>query len=88
MFTKAVAELEKKGMVSLENHYKSLHKFNVPADFLFIVMRNTFNLSSDSPIREIFLLNGYKFLQAISEPPEQYLGIDRNALLVEYIALK
>lgn len=88
MFTKAIAELEKKGLVNLENPYKSLHRFDVPADFLFIVMRNTFNLSSDSPIREIFLLNGYKFLQAISEPPEQYLGIDRNALLVEYIALK
>lgn len=88
MFTKAIEELEKKGIVSLENHYKSLRRFEVPADFLFIVMRNTFNLSSDSPIREIFLLNGYKFLQSISEPPEQYLGIDRNALLVEYIALK
>ncbi|HLF64348.1 MAG TPA: KUP/HAK/KT family potassium transporter [Saprospiraceae bacterium] len=88
MFTKAIAELQKKGEVSLENQYKSLKKYDVPADFLFIVMRNTFNLSSDSPIREIFLLNGYKFLQLISEPPEQYLGIDRNALLVEYIALK
>jgi hypothetical protein len=57
-------------------------------DFLFIVMRNTFNLDSDSPIAEIFLLNAYGLLQKIEEPPEQYLGIDRNSLLVEYIALR
>ena len=51
-------------------------------------MRNTFNLDSDSPITEIFLLNVYSLLQRIEEPPEQYLGIDRNSLLVEYIALR
>ena len=27
-------------------------------------------------------------LQKVEEPPEQYLGIDRNSLLVEYIALR
>jgi KUP system potassium uptake protein len=88
MFPKAVEELEKKKRISLENPYKSLRKFDVRADFLFIVMRNTFNVSSDSSIIEITLLNGYRALQFISEPPEQHLGIDRNALLVEYIALK
>lgn len=88
MFPKAIADLEKHGRISLENPYQSLRKFEIQADFLFIVMRNTFNVSSDSPIVEIGLLNGYRLLQFISEPPEQHLGIDRNALLVEYIALK
>ncbi|MEK7257549.1 MAG: KUP/HAK/KT family potassium transporter, partial [Bacteroidota bacterium] len=88
MFTEAVQELAKKGTVDLENRYESLRKYNVPADFLFIVMRNTFNFSSESPFIELFLLNAYNFLQIFSEPPEQYLGMDRNALLVEYIALK
>ncbi len=88
MFTKAIKDLNKKGLIQLENKYKSLRKHNIPADFLFIVMRNSFNLSGDTPIKEVFLLNGYKVLQRISQPPEQYLGIDKNALLVEYIALK
>ena len=51
-------------------------------------MRNTFNLDADSPIVEIFLLNAYSVMQRVEEPPEQYLGIDRNSLLVEYIALR
>ncbi|MEO5582941.1 MAG: KUP/HAK/KT family potassium transporter [Saprospiraceae bacterium] len=88
MFTAAIADLAKKGIVDLTNHYESLRKYDVSADFLFIVMRNTFNLDSDSPITEVFLLNVYGLLQKIEEPPEQYLGIDRNSLLVEYIALK
>ncbi|HZV69128.1 MAG TPA: KUP/HAK/KT family potassium transporter [Saprospiraceae bacterium] len=88
MFTAAVEDLSKKGIVNLTNRYDSLRKYNVDSDFLFIVMRNTFNLDSDSPIVEIFLLNVYGLLQKIEEPPEQYLGIDRNSLLVEYIALK
>jgi len=88
MFTNAVEELQKKGVFDLSNRYESLRKYDISADFLFIVMRNTFNLDSDSPISEIFLLNFYSILQRIEEPPEQYLGIDRNSLLVEYIALR
>ncbi|HZV43799.1 MAG TPA: KUP/HAK/KT family potassium transporter, partial [Saprospiraceae bacterium] len=88
MFTHALEELHKKGAIDLKNRYESLRKYDVSADFLFIVMRNTFNLDSDSPISEVFLLNFYSILQRIEEPPEQYLGIDRNSLLVEYIALR
>ena len=88
MFTHAVADLNKKGVINLVNHYESLRKHNVLPDFLFIVMRNTFNLDSDSGYVEIFLLNAYSLLQKVEEPPEQYLGIDRNSLLVEYIALR
>lgn len=88
MFTNAVEELSRKGIIDLLNRYDSLRKHNVSADFLFIVMRNTFNLDSDSPITEVFLLNAYSLMQRIEEPPEQYLGIDRNSLLVEFIALR
>jgi len=88
MFTNAVEELNKKGIVNLENRYDSLRIFDIPADFLFIVMRNTFNLDADTPISEVFLLNAYSVLQKIEESPEQYLGIDRNSLLVEFIALR
>ncbi|HSF88585.1 MAG TPA: KUP/HAK/KT family potassium transporter [Saprospiraceae bacterium] len=88
MFSNAIEELSNKGIIDLKNRYESLRKHNVSADFLFIVMRNTFNLDSDSPISEIFLLNAYSLLQRIEEPPEQYLGIDRNSLLVEFIALR
>ncbi len=88
MFSNAIEELSKKGIIDLKNRYDSLRKHDINADFLFIVMRNTFNLDSDSPISEIFLLNAYSLLQRIEEPPEQYLGIDRNSLLVEFIALR
>jgi len=88
MFSNAIEELSKKGIIDLKNRYESLRKHDISADFLFIVMRNTFNLDSDSPISEIFLLNAYSLLQRIEEPPEQYLGIDRNSLLVEFIALR
>lgn len=88
MFNNALEDLNKKGIVDLNNRYDSLKKHHISADFLFIIMRNTFNLDSDSPISEVFLLNAYSLLQKIEEPPEQYLGIDRNSLLVEYIALR
>jgi KUP system potassium uptake protein len=88
MFSHALEDLQKKGIIDLKNRYESLRKHEISADFLFIVMRNTFNLDSDSPIIEVFLLNVYSILQRIEEPPEQYLGIDRNSLLVEYIALR
>lgn len=88
MFTSAIQDLHAKGVINLVNHYPSLEKHGILPDFLFIVMRNTFNLDSDSPYFEIFLLNAYSLLQKVEESPEQYLGIDRNSLLVEYIALR
>jgi len=88
MFTQAIEDLSAKEQISLSNRYESLNRHGIPADFLFIVMRNTFNLDADSPIVEIFLLNAYSVMQRVEEPPEQYLGIDRNSLLVEYIALR
>lgn len=88
MFNSALEELMKKGIINLENKYESLRKHKVSADFLFIVMRNTFNLDAETSIREVFLLNAYSLLQRVEESPEQYLGIDRNSLLVEYIALR
>ena len=88
MFTHAIHDLNQKGVIDLTNKYESLRKHNILPDFLFIVMRNTFNLDSESPVFEIFLLNAYSLLQKVEEPPEQYLGIDRNSLLVEYIALR
>lgn len=88
MFTNAISDLSREGVIDLTNKYTSLRKHDIMPDFLFIVMRNTFNLDSESSIVEVFLLNAYGLLQKIEEPPEQYLGIDRNALLIEYIALK
>ncbi len=88
MFTQAIEDLAAKGQIDLGNRYESLRKHDIPSDFLFIVMRNTFNLDADSPIVEVFLLNAYSVMQRVEEPPEQYLGIDRNSLLVEYIALR
>ncbi|TNE62857.1 MAG: potassium transporter Kup [Bacteroidetes bacterium] len=88
MFVKAIQELEREGHIDLSNRYSSLKKHHIKTDFLFIVMRNTFNLSAESPLKEVFILNLYKQIQKISIPPEQYLGIDRNALQVEYIALQ
>ncbi|MBK9103406.1 MAG: hypothetical protein IPL92_02270 [Saprospiraceae bacterium] len=88
MFNAALEELMKKGIIDLENKYESLRKHKVSADFLFIVMRNTFNLDAETSIREVFLLNAYGLLQKVEEAPDKYLGIDRNSLLVEYIALR
>src|SRR4030095_15648216 len=44
MFTNAVADLSKKGIINLVNHYQSLKNHNVLPDFLFIVMTDTFKL--------------------------------------------
>ena len=88
MFMNAIDDLNAKGIMNLNNRYDSLQKHHIKPNFLFIVMRNTFNLDADSPAIEIFLINAYGLLQKIEEPPERYLCIDRNSLLVEYIALK
>jgi hypothetical protein len=88
MFTHALEDLHKKGAIDLRNRYESLRKYDVSADFLFIVMRQHFNLDSDSPISEGLSYSTFTPSCSDEEPPEQYLGIDRNSLLVEYIALR
>lgn len=88
MFQDALDELSKKGKISTISQYPSLANFNIPGDFTFIVTRSVFNISPDMPFTEQAIIRGYHFLKRLSEPAEDHFGLDKNSLLVEYVAFK
>jgi len=87
-FINAINELCQKGVISSFSTYPSLRKFNLPADYLFIVTRSTFNISYKLSFGEQVIIRGYNFLKRFSEPAEDHFGLDKNMLLIEYVAFK
>jgi len=87
-FWQAINELCQKGVISSFSTYPSLKQFNLPADYLFIVTRSTFNISSKLSLGEQVIIRGYHFLKRFSEPAEDHFGLDKNMLLIEFVAFK
>jgi len=87
-FLNAINEMCQKGVISSFSTYPSLRKFNLPADYLFIVTRSTFNISSKLSFGEQVIIRGYNFLKRFSEPAEDHFGLDKNMLLIEFVAFK
>ncbi len=87
-FFQVVNELCKKNIISSFSSYPSLKQFNLPADYLFIVTRSTFNISPKLSFGEQVIIRGYNFLKRFSEPAEDHFGLDKNMLLIEFVAFK
>lgn len=87
-FINAINELCQKGIISSFSTYPSLRKFNLPADYLFILTRSTFNISPKLSFGEQIIIRGYNLLKRFSEPAEDHFGLDKNMLLIEYVAFK
>lgn len=87
-FWHAINELCQKGVISSFSTYPSLKQFNLPADYLFIVTRSTFNISSKLSLGEQLIIRGYHILKRFSEPAEDHFGLDKNMLLIEFVAFK
>ncbi|MDX1941283.1 MAG: KUP/HAK/KT family potassium transporter [Saprospiraceae bacterium] len=87
-FLNAINELCQKGIISSYSSYPSLKQFGIPADYLFIVTRSTFNISQKLSFGEQLIIRGYHILKRFSEPAEDHFGLDKNMLLIEYVAFK
>ncbi len=76
MFNKIVEEMVKSGEVDELSHYPSLRKYNMPADFKFILLNSRVAIDDALTPLEQFIVKGYRFIKSISLSTAEDFGLE------------
>ena len=76
MFSQIVSEMVDRGEVDEISHFKSLRKYDIPADFKFILIRSIVSVDSDLYRFDQIVIRIYRFLKSLSLPTHEEFGLE------------
>lgn len=76
MFNKIVDDMVKSGEVDEISHYPSLRKYNMPADFKFILLNSRVAIDDALTPFEQFIVKGYRVIKSISLSTAEDFGLE------------
>jgi len=88
MFSQIVDEMVKNGEVDEISHYPSLRKYNLPADFKFILLNSRVAIDDNLSPYDQFIIKGYRFLKAISLSTAEDFGLELTNVEEETVPIK
>ena len=88
MFNKIVEEMVKNGEVDELSHYPSLRKYNMPADFKFIILNTRVAIDDALSPLEQFIVKGYRFIKSISLSTAEDFGLELTNVEEETVPIK
>jgi KUP system potassium uptake protein len=88
MFNKIVEEMVKNGEVDELSHYPSLRKYNMPADFKFILLNSRVAIDDALTPFEQFIVKGYRFIKSISLTAAEDFGLELTNCEEETIPIR
>lgn len=88
MFSKIVEEMVKNGEVDELSHYPSLRKYNMPADFKFIILNSRVAIDDALSPFEQFIVKGYRFIKSISLSTAEDFGLELTNVEEETVPIR
>lgn len=88
MFNKIVEEMVKSGEVDELSHYPSLRKYNMPADFKFILLNSRVAIDDALSPYEQFIVKGYRFIKKISLSTAEDFGLELTNVEEETVPIR
>lgn len=88
MFNKIVEEMVKSGEVDELSHYPSLRKFNMPADFKFVILNSRVAIDDALTPFEQFFVKAYRFIKSISLSAAEDFGLELTNVEEETIPIR
>lgn len=88
MFNKIVEEMVKSGEVDELSHYPSLRKYNMPADFKFIILNTRVAIDDALSPFEQFVVKGYRFIKSISLSTAEDFGLELTNVEEETVPIR
>jgi KUP system potassium uptake protein len=76
MFKEIVQKMQNNGEVDEKSHYPSLRKYDIPADFKFILLNSRASVDDEYSAVNQFVIRAYRVLKNVSIPPAQDFGLD------------
>ena len=79
--------MQANGEVDEQSHYPSLRRYDIPADFKFILLNS--RVSADDALSpfEQFIVRSYRFLKGIAVPPAVDFGLEGGNFEVETVPI-
>jgi KUP system potassium uptake protein len=88
MFTKIVEELVQSGEVDELSHYPSLRKYNMPADFKFIILNSRVAIDDALTPFDQFIVKGYRLIKSISLSASEDFGLELTNVEEEMVPIR
>jgi KUP system potassium uptake protein len=86
LFRIVIDDMVSKNEIDLVTHYESLKKYNVMADFKFVVIERVINDNELNPYEE-FILDSYSAMKVVALSEAKAYGLDTSSLVVEKVPL-
>lgn len=87
MFNKIVEEMVANGEVDELSHYPSLRKYNMPADFKFILLNSRVAIDDAITPYDQFIIKGYRFIKKISLSTAEDFGLELTNVEEEMVPI-
>ena len=87
MFKKVVEEMIKNNEVSAISNYPSLQKYNIPADFKFILLNSRVSVDEEVSAFNQFVIRAYRAIKSISLSPIEDFGLDTTNVEIERVPI-
>ena len=87
MFKEIVSKMQANGEVDEKIHYPSLRKYDIPADFKFILLNSRLSVDDEITPFEQFVVRAYRVLKNVSLPPAQDFGLDMSNVETESVPI-
>jgi KUP system potassium uptake protein len=87
LFKSIIMNMQDAGEVDENSHYPSLRRYNMPADFKFILLNSRVSADDTLPPFEQFIVRAYRFLKNVAVPPSEYFGLEGGSFQVETVPI-
>lgn len=87
LFRKVIEDMVARKEISITSHYESLSRFNVTADFRFVIMEKFLSYNNSFSVKEGFILNSYFAIKKLAQSEAKAFGLDTSETYVEKIPM-
>lgn len=87
LFNHIIHEMAENGEVDLLSPYPSLRKYNMIADFKFIILHSWASVDNNISVFQNFIIQGYRLIKSISLPAEEQYGLELANVEIEKVPI-
>ncbi|QNK62683.1 KUP/HAK/KT family potassium transporter [Pedobacter sp. PAMC26386] len=87
LFRKVVQEMVENKEIDITSKYDSLNKFNLAADFRFVIMEKFLSYENEFSVKDGFILRSYFTIKKMAQSDTKAFGLDTSETVIEKIPL-
>jgi KUP system potassium uptake protein len=87
LYRKVIEDMVERKEIDITSNYDSLSRFNITADFRFVIMEKFLSYNNHFGVKDNFILNSYFAIKKLAQSEAKAFGLDTSETYVEKIPL-